>query len=139
MRLIDVTTPRLCEIPKPDQYAILSHTWVDDEVTFQQFSQEIDKEGFSKMVLEENSRYSKIVRCCAEAELHGFKYVWIDTCCIDKTSSSELSEAINSMYQWYSEATLCYVYLSDVDSDEGVRLQSKSNRASVPNTVIQIT
>ncbi|KAM7210457.1 hypothetical protein V8F06_014159, partial [Rhypophila decipiens] len=40
---------------------------------------------------------------------------WADTCCIDKTSSSELSEAINSMYKWYSESSVCYVYLEDVD------------------------
>ena len=37
-----------------------------------------------------------------------------DLCCIDKTSSAELSEAINSMYRWYQESGVCYAYLADV-------------------------
>ncbi|PPQ96429.1 hypothetical protein CVT26_005061 [Gymnopilus dilepis] len=123
MYLINVNTLQLCKIQRLDNnysYAILSHTWADDEVTFQEFTKETGKKSFSKESLNENPRYSKIVRCCAEAELRGFKYAWIDTCCIDKTSSSELSEAINSMYQWYKGASVCYAYLSDVDSDRGV-------------------
>lgn len=60
------------------------------------------------------ARYSKIRGCCAQAALDGFDYAWIDSCCIDKTSSSELSEAINSMFSWYSRAQVCYAYLSDV-------------------------
>lgn len=43
----------------------------------------------------------------------GLKYIWIDSCCIDKTSSSELAESINSMFRWYEESEVCYVYLSD--------------------------
>jgi hypothetical protein len=60
--------------------------------------------------------YSKIKRCCDVAADDGFDYVWIDTCCIDKTSSSELSEAINSMFKWYKQAEVCYVFLFDVPS-----------------------
>jgi hypothetical protein len=45
-------------------------------------------------------------------------YKWIDSCCIDKSSSAELSEAINSMYKWYANAQVCYAYLSDVDVDQ---------------------
>lgn len=41
--------------------------------------------------------------------------VGIDSCCIDKSSSAELTEAINSMFKWYREAGLCIVYLSDYD------------------------
>ncbi|PPQ76116.1 hypothetical protein CVT26_011671, partial [Gymnopilus dilepis] len=114
MRLINVETLQLCEIPKPDSdhpFAILSHTWGTDEITFQEFSAQTGTE---------KAGYSKIIRSCAQAALHDFKHIWIDTCCIDKTSSSELSEAINSMYMWYKEANVCYVYLSDVNSDEGV-------------------
>jgi hypothetical protein len=37
-----------------------------------------------------------------------------NTCYIDKTSSAELSEAINSMYHWYQESGVCYTYLADV-------------------------
>jgi hypothetical protein len=74
--------------------------------------------------------YDKIKRCCEVALSDGFKYAWIDTCCIDKTSSSELSEAINSMYRWYKTAAVCYVILSDVPSDEDYHLQSSAFRTS---------
>jgi len=59
--------------------------------------------------------YTKIERCCDQAVGDGFEYVWIDTCCIDKSSSAELSEAINSMYMWYKNAKVCYAYLADVE------------------------
>ena len=52
--------------------------------------------------------------CCNQAKRDGYKYAWVDTCCIEKNSSAELQEAINSMYRWYSEAAVCYAYLSDV-------------------------
>jgi hypothetical protein len=35
---------------------------------------------------------------------------------IDKLSSAELSEAINSMFRWYQQAGICYAYLSDVEA-----------------------
>ena len=66
----------------------------------------------------------KIRDACAIARANGFQYIWIDTCCIDKSSSSELSEAINSMYSWYAGAVVCYAYLADVppasEEDPGV-------------------
>jgi hypothetical protein len=86
-------------------YAILSHTWGEGEVSFQEMQR---GEGSEK------PGYSKIRGCCEVAYADGFRHVWIDTCCIDKTSSSELSEAINSIYKWYQEAEVCYVYLADV-------------------------
>ncbi len=46
--------------------------------------------------------------------MEGLEYIWIDTCCIDKSSSAELSEALNSMYPWYQKAQICYAYLADV-------------------------
>jgi len=58
--------------------------------------------------------YEKVNQTCLIAKSHGFNYVWIDTCCIDKTSSVELSEAINSIYHWYQESGICYAYLVDV-------------------------
>ncbi|KAI0640790.1 heterokaryon incompatibility protein-domain-containing protein [Trametes meyenii] len=61
---------------------------------------------------------TKVVRCCDYARAKGLPYVWIDTCCINKTSSAELSEAINSMFDWYSFAEVCYVFLADVPSSE---------------------
>ena len=90
------------EIP---EYAILSHTWGDEEVSLQ----ELDKDESRA-----KAGYSKIQSCCALANLQGWQYVWIDTCCIDKSSSAELSEAINSMFRWYRDAKVCYAYLEDV-------------------------
>ncbi|EIW51976.1 uncharacterized protein TRAVEDRAFT_86572, partial [Trametes versicolor FP-101664 SS1] len=60
----------------------------------------------------------------------GYRLVWIDSCCIDKASSSELSEAINSMFEWYSEADVCYAYLADVPDDEDPRLLDSVFRES---------
>ena len=91
------------------RYAILSHTWGADaeEVTFRDL---IDCTGKSK------AGYDKIRFCGARAMQDGIKYFWIDTCCIDKSNSTELTEAINSMFCWYHNAATCYVYLSDVST-----------------------
>jgi hypothetical protein len=88
-------------------YAILSHRWGEDheEVTLKDF---IDGSGQNK------KGYEKIVACGKQATKDKLEYFWIDTCCIDKTSSAELSESINSMWRWYRRATLCYAYLNDV-------------------------
>ena len=48
----------------------------------------------------------KVEPCCMagrQALEDGLTHAWIDTCCIDKSSSAELSEAINSMFRWYAE------------------------------------
>ncbi len=97
----------------PDGYAILSHVWDAEEQTFT----DVRKLGKKCARRGENPRdfvCEKIRRCCHLAEQHGYKWVWIDTCCIDKSSSSELSEAINSMFYYYSLASICYAYLRDV-------------------------
>ncbi|OBZ69644.1 hypothetical protein A0H81_10369 [Grifola frondosa] len=62
---------------------------------------------------EQLPRFSKLLECCALARREGYRWAWIDTCCIDKTSSAELSEAINSMYTWYTMADVCYAYLDN--------------------------
>jgi Heterokaryon incompatibility protein (HET) len=111
MRLINTTTLKLEEFIDKDvpPYVILSHTWAKEEASFQEM-QNCDE------IVKKKEGYSKIKRCCEVARSDGFNYAWVDTCCIDKTSSSELSEAINSMYRWYSTADVCYAYLSDVPS-----------------------
>ena len=98
-------------------YAIISHTWGHNESTFQDL-QELTKRC---TITYENPRdlvAPKIRNCCVAAARDGFQWVWIDTCCIDKTSSSDLSEAINSMFRWYSESEVCYAILADVPSDD---------------------
>jgi ankyrin repeat protein len=91
-------------------YAILSHTWgVDaEEVTF---------EDLTNGTGENKPGYKKIRFCAEQAKSDDLQYFWIDTCCIDKRSSTELSEAINSMYRWYQDANVCYAYLADVPSE----------------------
>ncbi|KAF9071603.1 heterokaryon incompatibility protein-domain-containing protein [Rhodocollybia butyracea] len=112
MRLLDIMTgnePKLvyfADGQKIPRYAILSHVWEDEEVSFQQMQ---DPSSMKDM-----RGFSKIVRAAEQARSDRFDYIWIDTCCIDKTSSSELSEAINSMYRYYREARVCYAYLGDV-------------------------
>ena len=88
-------------------YAILSHTWGSDgeEVTYQDM---VDGTGEAK------AGYAKIRFCAEKAKQDGLQHFWIDTCCIDKSNSSELSEAIISMFRWYQQADRCYVYLTDV-------------------------
>jgi hypothetical protein len=87
------------------EYAILSHRWGAEEVTLADLT---DNTGKSK------AGYSKIQFCGEQARRDGLQYIWVDTCCLDKSNSTELAEAINSMFRWYQNATKCYVYLSDV-------------------------
>jgi hypothetical protein len=86
-------------------YVILSHRWEGEEVTFQdlQAGRAPGMKGFLK-----------IKGCCAQAVADSFLYAWVDSCCIDKTSSAELSEAINFIFYWYERSQVCYAYLSDM-------------------------
>jgi hypothetical protein len=117
MRLINVETFKLKEFfgEVVPSYAILSYTWGDDEeeVTFH----DIERGSIEKA----KNRPIKFEGCCKQAKKDGLKYVWIDTCCIDKTNSVELGEAINSMFQWYKKAFICYNYLSDVPTVDNPR------------------
>ena len=90
-----------------EPYAILSHTWTKDEVLLA---------DIVNGTAANRGAYDKVRFACEQALSDGFAYVWVDTCCIDKTSSAELSEAINSMFAWYRSAAVCYAYLSDLFS-----------------------
>ena len=91
------------------QYAILSHRWETEEVTFKDL---IDGTSEAKV------GYKKIRFCANQASKDGLRYIWVDSCCIDKSSSAEVGEAINSMFRWYQYAARCYVFLSDVSNGE---------------------
>ena len=111
MNLLDTQTLKLEEV-RPShthRYAILSHTWGEEEVSFSDLT---------------SGRYhhrkgcQKIEQACRVARAEGYGKIWIDTCCIDESSSTKLSEAINSMFTWYAAADICFAYLGDVgDSD----------------------
>lgn len=93
------------------RYAILSHRWEEDELTFQQAC-DPTRDG-ADFNLKGHQKVQDAARKAVEA---GFEWIWCDTCCIDKLSSAELSEAINSMFRWYQKSKLCLVYLSDVST-----------------------
>lgn len=108
LRLINVSTYELEKYGRSTpQYAILSHTWgaVDDEV---------DLDAWQQGHREDRFGYAKIFNACQQAQKDGLDYLWVDTCCIDKKNSTELSESINSMYKWYRFAQVCYIHLADV-------------------------
>jgi len=90
-------------------YLILSHTWGqdEDEVTFKDIRK---RRGHDK------AGYQKLYFCARKAIAHNLEYIWIDTCCIDKSSSAELSEAINSMFRWYRDSAVCVVWMPDYSS-----------------------
>ncbi|KAK1829263.1 hypothetical protein QBC39DRAFT_136109 [Podospora conica] len=90
-------------------YAILSHTWGPD-------SEEVSLQDLRDGVGKVKAGYDKIRFCGRQARSDGLTFFWIDTCCIDKSNSAELAEALNSMFRWYRNASLCYVFLSDVTS-----------------------
>ncbi|KAJ9615047.1 hypothetical protein H2200_001121 [Cladophialophora chaetospira] len=92
-------------------YGILSHTWGADK-------DEVTLKDLIKGTATIKVGYEKLQFCATRVAADGLEWFWIDTCCIDKTSSAELSEAINSMFQWYSMAVKCYAYLSDVSAGE---------------------
>jgi hypothetical protein len=113
MRLLEMKSPgefSLVQVATHNtlSYAILSHTWTDgQEVTYQDL---INSAGEGK------TGYEKIKFCGEQATRDGLQYFWVDTCCIDKSNSAELSTAINSMFRWYRNAKKCYVYLADIST-----------------------
>lgn len=99
-------------------YAILSHTWGSEEISYQELAAAIGALNRGEPTLqglELQDGFRKIKSALMQAAKDELDWVWADTCCIDKTSSAELSEAINSMFRWYQESEVCYVYLSDVE------------------------
>jgi hypothetical protein len=155
MHLLNVFTGRLEEYfgSQVPRYAILSHTWGLEEITFSDVQNtssdhpnlstrtELDPpahilndsstdrnifEAVHPLSVQRKAGYAKIRYACRQAILDSHTYVWIDTCCIDKSSSAELTEAINSMFRWYQNAAICYAYLEDivVEKDADVLLDN---------------
>ncbi len=122
MRLLDTSAVQLheffdSEIPK---YAILSHRWEDGEISFKDVT-EVDNLQAPGWV--------KVRKSCEIAKSLGYPWIWIDTCCIDKSSSTELNEAIKSMFKWYREAEVCLVYICDVRKDLNVSRHFKTEKS----------
>lgn len=90
-------------------YAMLSHCWdyEDGEVSSLDMTWGTHKQ---------KQGYAKLESACRLAASHGYKYIWIDTCCLNREDPGEMSEAINAMFDWYKNASVCYVYLADVEA-----------------------
>jgi len=129
MYLINVDTFKLkyfVDLDDPDRprFAALSHRWGSDEeeLTFQEIETPVRSRPES---VEKKSGYEKLKEACRAAQTLDLSWIWIDTCCIDMTSSAELQESINSMWRLYSKATLCMVYMNDLTlsyEDDGRKL-----------------
>ena len=95
---------------KEVRYAILSHTWENGE--------EVQYDEINNRGAREKRGWQKITKTCQLALDDGCDFAWVDTCCIDKKSSAELTEAINSMFPWYTGSEICYTYLADYDASD---------------------
>ncbi|KAF5565505.1 heterokaryon incompatibility protein het-E-1 [Fusarium phyllophilum] len=125
MRLINTKTLELHEFfnENTPPYAILSHAWGDQEVTFQDWQ--------NRQQVTPKHGYSKILKACNEASNHKLEWLWVDTNCIDKSSSAELTEAINSMFAYYQKSEVCFAYLADVPTaNQDVELLNSELRRS---------
>ena len=123
MRLINTRTFELKEFSNPKtrpRYAILSHRWLEDEISFQHMQNLAQYRHLDG--------YSKLAWFCYKAREYGYEWGWQDTCCINDANLMEKSEAINSMFAWYRESDVCFVYLHDLTAPglkdiSGIRLE----------------
>ena len=109
MHLLNTSTRKVQEF-SPGQippYIILSHRWEDQEISYKDLTE--PKQDPSKL-----KGWTKLNSFCSLVRQDGWEWAWMDTCCIDRSSSADLSEAINSMYQWYEQAEFCITYLADI-------------------------
>jgi Heterokaryon incompatibility protein (HET) len=113
MRLLNVQNYKMREFPasRVPKYAILSHTWRDQEIQFQAMDRDLES-------AKSKPEFFKIQKTCETAQKDGIQFVWIDTCCIDKRNKAELDEVIGSMFHYYQSAEVCYTYLADVKKPE---------------------
>jgi hypothetical protein len=140
MRLLDVSTFNLINKREDElhPYAILSHIWSNDndEVTSQEmlsFTADGPKGDIMKSNVSRKSGFVKLAVAARLALSEKLDFIWVDTCCIDKTSSAELSEAINSMFRWYQASAACYALLNDVKVGPNKDIFDSSMAASAGN------
>ncbi|KAK2778626.1 het domain-containing protein [Colletotrichum kahawae] len=130
MKLINVHTLEIEAFNAGEQvprYAILSHTWGGDEISFHEW---ITNSGNPSPEYLEKDGCLKIINACSKTRDDKLRYLWVDTIYIDKSSSAELSEAINSMFSWYERATVCIVYMADVEWEDELIHKIHTNQYS---------
>ena len=113
-----------------EEYAILSHRWGKKEVDYNEMVDLMKMKKGDRDEIRACDGYQKILNSCKQAKTDRIDWLWVDTCCIDKRSSSESSEAINSMYRWYENSKICYAYLNDYD---GWSFPTKKNKIPRPS------
>ncbi|OQN95615.1 hypothetical protein B0A48_18692 [Cryoendolithus antarcticus] len=117
MRLLNVENLTFAEFQddkKRPSYVIASHRWLKDgEATFQDVRdfRNVNGEGYQKV-----KAFAEYIK----SNIPHVEWLWMDTCCINKESAAELSEAINTMFEWYHNAELCLAYLADVKTGDGI-------------------
>lgn len=114
MRLLNIHSLQFQEFNSDDipPYIITSHRWFPEgEATYKDIlkTKNTESRGYKKI-----EKFCKFVKNTEDERWSGCDWIWIDTCCIDKRSSAEVSESINSMFAWYSRARVCLAYLADV-------------------------
>ncbi|KAF1951964.1 HET-domain-containing protein [Byssothecium circinans] len=113
MRLLHTRTLTFTEfrVSRVPDYAILSHRWLEYEVSYSDMFNLTDE-------IKQTNGYKKIVHCCKQAASVGLDYVWIDTCCVNKQDKDEVAYAINAMFAWYRKSQVCYCYMYDVPKND---------------------
>ena len=108
MRLINTHTKTFVEFPEREapEYAVVSHKWGSDEVSYSDFLEDTYRRGRG---------WLKILKACKIAAARNVHWLWLDACCIDKRNTAEVAKSINSMYKWYQNAKECYAFLPDVN------------------------
>ena len=146
------------------QCAIISHRWGDFEVSLQKFTERMKEPqqrrlfgSPGKVTPEyegEAEGFLKIARACWMAKTFtskdqdqdqevvrkksALKYIWIDTCCINKQDEQETRHAINSMFRWYSLAKVCFAYLPDASTgQDGFRRFQKLIKEEDTGKIVQ--
>jgi hypothetical protein len=110
-------------VKKELKYATLSHRWLPDKQ--EPLHHQILKEQM-EVPDDHKPGWEKLQRFCRTAkDVHNCEFAWSDTCCIDKTSSSELEESIRSMFRWYRNSHVCIALLSETADLAALQLQEK--------------
>lgn len=142
MRLLNVDSLDFSEFPNDDlpSYVIASHRWLSEgEATFQQVRDHANGQGYQKV-----EAFAEYVR----KHLSPIKWLWIDTCCINKENAAELSESINLMFEWYRGAEICLAYIADVKTGDDISRFERSEwfkrgwtlqELLAPRTVVFVT
>lgn len=102
MKLLNTRTLQVHQAPlQPPRYVALSYTWGGTS-----------NESTAPTPAQRQS-------ACTEARRLGLEWVWIDSLCIDSSSTAEISESINSRFRVFQDSAVCLVFLGDVSLGPG--------------------